>query len=96
MDAPYARGVAAFLPYTRCQQASLCTLTACDERGAERQRSKVVLVLVKSTGKQLLKHVVPAVVKPMRVLWNEVIGFVFLALGVMMAFSTYRNFRDVD
>jgi glycerol uptake facilitator-like aquaporin len=51
---------------------------------------------VKSTGKQLLKHVVPAVIKPMRVLWNEVIGFVFLALGAMMAFSTYRNFRDVE
>lgn len=45
---------------------------------------------MKSTGKQLLKHVVPAVVKPMRVLWNEVIGFVFLVLGVMMAISTYR------
>jgi hypothetical protein len=51
---------------------------------------------VKSTGKQLFKHVLPAVIKPMRVLWNEVIGFVFLCLGVMMGFSTYRNFRDVD
>jgi hypothetical protein len=51
---------------------------------------------VKSTGKQLLKHVVPAVIKPIRVLWNEVIGFVFLAFGVIVAFSTYRHFRDVD
>ena len=51
---------------------------------------------MKSTGKQFFKHVIPAVVKPLRVLWNEVIGFVFLALGVMMGFSTYRNFRDVD
>jgi hypothetical protein len=34
--------------------------------------------------------------KPIRVLWNEVIGFVFIALGVMMGFSTYRNFRDVN
>jgi hypothetical protein len=51
---------------------------------------------VKSTGKQLFKHVLPAVIKPIRVLWNEVIGFVFLCLGVMMGFSTYRNFRDVD
>ena len=38
----------------------------------------------------------PAIVKPMRVLWNEVIGFVFVCLAVMMGFSTYRNFRDVD
>ena len=51
---------------------------------------------MKSTGKQFFKHVVPAIVKPMRVLWNEIIGFVFLCLGVMMGFSTYRNFRDVD
>jgi hypothetical protein len=51
---------------------------------------------VKSTGKQLLRHVIPAVIKPIRVLWNEVIGFVFIALGVLMAFSTYRNFRDVN
>jgi hypothetical protein len=51
---------------------------------------------VKSTGKHFFKHVMPAIVKPMRVLWNEVIGFVFLCLGAMMGFSTYRNFRDVD
>lgn len=51
---------------------------------------------MKSTGKQLLRHVLPAVLKPLRVLWHEIIGFVFLALGVMMGFSTYRNFRDVD
>jgi hypothetical protein len=51
---------------------------------------------VKSTGKQFLKHVMPAIVKPMRVLWNEVIGFIFLVLGVVMGFSTYRNFRDVE
>ena len=51
---------------------------------------------MKSTGKQFLKHVMPAIVKPMRVLWNEVIGFIFLVLGVVMGFSTYRNFRDVE
>jgi hypothetical protein len=30
--------------------------------------------------------------KPLRVLWNELIAFVFLAFGVLVAFSTWRNF----
>ena len=51
---------------------------------------------MKSAGKQLLRHVVPAVVKPIRVLWNEVIGFLFLVIGGMMGLATYRNFRDLD
>jgi hypothetical protein len=45
-----------------------------------------------ATGKEFLRHVVPAVIRPLRVLWNELIAFVFLAFGVMVAFSTYRNF----
>lgn len=43
-------------------------------------------------GKQFLQHVVPAVIKPLRVLWNELIAFVFLAFGVLIGFSTWRNF----
>ncbi|HYP14353.1 MAG TPA: hypothetical protein VEQ63_10560 [Bryobacteraceae bacterium] len=49
-----------------------------------------------SKGQQFLKHVVPAVVKPIRVLWNEIIGFIFLVLGGLIGLSTYRNFRDVE
>ena len=45
-----------------------------------------------AAGKQFFRHVVPAVIKPLRILWNELIAFVFLAFGVMVAFSTYRNF----
>jgi hypothetical protein len=45
-----------------------------------------------AAGKQFVRHVVPAVIKPLRVLWNELIAFIFLAFGVMVAFSTYRNF----
>jgi hypothetical protein len=47
-----------------------------------------------SAVKQFLKHVVPAVIKPLRVLWNEIIAFIFMVLGVMMGFSTWRNFND--
>ncbi len=46
--------------------------------------------------RQFLHHVVPGVVKPMRVLWNEIIGFVFLVFSILMGFSTYRNFRNIE
>lgn len=45
-----------------------------------------------SAGKQFFRHVIPAVVKPVRVLWNEVIGFIFLAFGVLAGFNTWRNY----
>ena len=47
-----------------------------------------------SAVKQFIRHVVPAVIKPLHVLWNEMISFIFLVLGVMMAFSTWRNFKS--
>jgi hypothetical protein len=49
-----------------------------------------------STAGRFLAHVIPAILKPMRVLWNEVIGFVFIVLAVMAAPSIWRNFREFD
>lgn len=49
-----------------------------------------------SKGKQFVKHVLPAVLKPFRVLWNEVIGFLFLVIGALVAWSTYKTFRDSE
>ena len=43
-------------------------------------------------GKQFLQHVIPAIVKPLRVLWNEMIGFIFVVFGVLVGFSTWRNY----
>ena len=40
---------------------------------------------------QFLKHVVPGVIKPVRVLWNEIIGFLFLVLAAFVALSSYRR-----
>jgi hypothetical protein len=40
---------------------------------------------------KFLKHVVPGVIKPIMVLWNEVIGFVFVVLAAFIAVSTYRR-----
>jgi hypothetical protein len=40
---------------------------------------------------KFVKHVFPGVIKPIMVLWNEVIGFVFVVLAIFIAFSTYRR-----
>ena len=44
--------------------------------------------------KKFAHHVLPNVIKPLRVLWNEIIAFIFVVLSVVMGFSLYRNFGD--
>ena len=46
--------------------------------------------------RKFIQHVVPGVIKPMRVLWNEVIGFVFLALAGLSVPSAIRTTREYD
>ena len=41
-----------------------------------------------------MKHVVPAVLKPARTLWNEVIGFLFICFAVMFGFRAVRLYMD--
>jgi hypothetical protein len=48
---------------------------------------------VLKAAEKFLAHVVPSVVKPIRVLWNEVVGFIFICFAVLGGFSTWRNFR---
>lgn len=40
---------------------------------------------------ELLRHILPGVIKPLHALWNEVIGFLFLAIAVFIAASTWRR-----
>jgi len=47
-------------------------------------------------GRQFLEHVVPAVIRPLRVLWNQVIGFVFLVLALWAIPSAVRSVREFD
>ncbi|MDZ7639334.1 MAG: hypothetical protein U5J83_13955 [Bryobacterales bacterium] len=45
------------------------------------------------------RHVIPAVIKPMRVVWNQSIAFLFLALTVIGGFMVYKEFnrrQDLD
>jgi len=39
-------------------------------------------------GVAFLRHVVPAVVKPIHALWNQVIGFLFLSFGAIFGIRT--------
>lgn len=40
---------------------------------------------------QFIHHVVPGVVRPLRVLWNEIIGFIFLVLAGVAIVSTIKR-----
>ena len=46
--------------------------------------------LARQAGK-FVKHVLPAAVKPVHVLWHEVIGFIFLVIAGMVAWWVYRH-----
>jgi hypothetical protein len=45
---------------------------------------------------QFLGHVVPRVIQPMRVLWNEIIGFLFLVLAAWSVPHGVRVVREFD
>jgi len=45
-------------------------------------------------GREFVKHVVPAVLKPARTLWNEVIGFLFLCLAIIFGFNAVRAYLN--
>ena len=45
-------------------------------------------------GRVFVKHVVPAVIKPARTLWNEVIGFIFTVFAVTFGFKAGRLYLD--
>lgn len=62
--------------------------------GTGRVRIEVMISLAR--GRQLLEHVLPAIVRPLRVLWNQMIGFLFLvlaAVAIPRAVGSVREFR---
>jgi hypothetical protein len=44
-----------------------------------------------STAKKFLGHVIPGVVRPIHILWNQVIGFFFIVLALLPIHSIYRD-----
>ena len=47
-------------------------------------------------GYQLARHIIPAIVKPARTLWHEIIGFLFLVLAAWPVPSAIRTIRELD
>ena len=45
---------------------------------------------------RFLGHVLPGVIKPIHILWNEVIGFLFLCLACIPVPSIIRYWRQGD
>jgi hypothetical protein len=49
-------------------------------------------LLTVRNGREFVKHVVPAVLRPARTLWNEVIGFFFICLAVYCGSGAVRAY----
>jgi len=45
---------------------------------------------------KFVSHVMPGVVRPLRVLWNEVIGFLFIVFAVYAGASAISGIRQLD
>ncbi len=46
--------------------------------------------------KKFVHSVLPGVAKPLHILWNEMIGFFFIALAVIATPSAYRQIKEFD
>ena len=49
-----------------------------------------------SQGRALVTHVLPAVIKPLRTLWNEIIGFLVIVIAIPFFFKGYQIFNKFD
>ena len=45
-------------------------------------------------GREFIRHVVPAVIKPARTLWNQIIGFFFICFSVWFGAGVVRYGRE--
>ena len=51
---------------------------------------------VYNEGRRFLGFVVPAVLKPARTLWHEILGFIFVVMATAFVFSGFRAIRQFD
>lgn len=45
-------------------------------------------------GGTFIKHMIPAIIKPLHSLFNEIVGFFFLCFAAVFAFRTYSYYRS--
>lgn len=43
------------------------------------------------TAKKFLDHVIPSVIRPIHIVWNQAIGFVFIVLAIVFGFRIVRG-----
>ena len=46
--------------------------------------------------KKFLQAFLPGVVRPLHSLWNELLGFVFVAIAVLMLRPLWRGYQEID
>jgi hypothetical protein len=46
--------------------------------------------------KQFYGHVVPGVIRPLRVLWHEVLGLIFMIFGLVFGYRTYLFYEESE
>ena len=46
--------------------------------------------------RKFVTHVLPGVIRPLRVLWNEIIAFVFFTLAAVSLPSAYRTLKNFN
>jgi hypothetical protein len=51
---------------------------------------------MRATLHRFFRHVAPGVIRPLRVLWNEIIGFFFVVLAVWFGSSAVRAIRELN
>jgi purine-cytosine permease-like protein len=48
-----------------------------------------------SKAKKFVDHVMPGVIRPIHILWNQMIGFVFIVLAVVFGYRVVRGKEPV-
>lgn len=46
--------------------------------------------------KKFFQTVLPSVIRPLQIIWNQIIGFVFLVFALVSARSVYRAISEFD
>jgi hypothetical protein len=49
-----------------------------------------------SHGRQFVKYVLPAIIRPLRVLWNQIIGFMFVSIAIVATWRTVPIIRQFN
>jgi len=49
-----------------------------------------------SLGRKFLSHVLPGIMRPLRILWNEMIAFVFICLAIPAVPKVYNSWQEFD